>query len=956
MSTLVSPGVNVSIKNDTFYPSSGQGTVPLVVFATAQDKVVPGSTSIIAEGTKKANAGKLYPVTSQRDVLQYFGVPVFQEKNGTVLQGDELNEYGLHGLFSAMGLTNRALAIRADIDLNAIQPTGNQPRNEPLNQTVWFDAPNSTFGIFEHNGGASANEILNWDVRKPLIPDVTEVDTTGVPLPTFGKTGDYAVVPYNIQGGKVLKESTGGFNSLNRIFRRLPGTAIAWTEVQGGALTSQPMTPPAGKVEGNVWLKLDAAANGMNLSVKKYSASKHSWNTVNVIGGDTLMKVEAQAGQTLAIGSVAYVAQDGKLYNYVEKTATQVEISDFSPYINQKVKVEFIDKSSVGVQNYVTATIVDVASFISALQANTNLEAYEQAGKVTIKSQDGTRFAMHDDAEVIPSVYSTSNWAPLNYFAQQEAPSRVAAEDTLWYDNRMFGDFMINDGGRWRGLQSVGGRAVLGNANATIQYRQDQPDTKPDNSALAYGDVWVDSNDGTNFDFHLFTGEEWMKLDITDQSSTRGILFADARASDENGVSHFTHMTEVAKDALIISDYVDPDCPDPRLYPRGMIMCNMRQHGGVVRKYARKPFASIKFLDSSDPDAIKDNYTVGDSSLYPDAGEKLATVDGSAHARWITESGLATNGAGLFGREAQRKVIVESMAKALVASEDLRAETVEFNIMTAPGYVELLDELITLNTDRRETAYIITDVPSRLVPKALEINNWAKNINNAPSNGSLGRTSRYDYAAQYMGWGLGTNADGKEVCIPGASIALRTYLYSDSVSYVWFPPAGTERGIVTNAASIGYINGEDEYEPVIYNIGHRDTMYMNNINPIAMRPNRGLLVFGDKSLAPETTALDRVNVGRLVVYIRTEVEKISERFLFKLNTPRVQEEFAGALTAFLANIVQLEGLEDFVVVCDSSNNTAVRRQRNELWADIAIVPTKSINFIYVPIRIQNSSK
>ncbi|HAO2061760.1 phage tail sheath C-terminal domain-containing protein, partial [Escherichia coli] len=172
---------------------------------------------------------------------------------------------------------------------------------------------------------------------------------------------------------------------------------------------------------------------------------------------------------------------------------------------------------------------------------------------------------------------------------------------------------------------------------------------------------------------------------------------------------------------------------------------------------------------------------------------------------------------------------------------------------------------------------------------------------------------------------------------------------------VWYPPAGTTRGVVTNAASTGFINSEGEYQPVVYNQGQRDVMYTNNINPIAMRPNRGLLVYGDKTLsANQTSALSRVNVARLVVYIRRQLEIISEPFLFRLNTPSTRQEFSGVVNSFLAEIVQQQGLYNFAVVCDESNNTAERIDRNELWMDIAIQPTKSINFIYVPIRIEKT--
>jgi hypothetical protein len=342
--------------------------------------------------------------------------------------------------------------------------------------------------------------------------------------------------------------------------------------------------------------------------------------------------------------------------------------------------------------------------------------------------------------------------------------------------------------------------------------------------------------------------------------------------------------------------------------------------------------------------------------LAVDMGNTEGVVKVMKNGVWTVSSGVAIDGSGLFGREAQRAIIVRAMAAAIVANDDIRSETVEYNLMCAPGYVELLDELVTLNVDRRETAFIVTDVPARLKPTGTDITRWATNADNAPSNGSVGRITKYAYAAQYMGWGLGTNVDGSEITIPGSAIAMRTYAYSDAVSYVWFPPAGTARGVVSNAASIGYINDENEYQPVVYNPGQRDAMYINQINPIAMRPNRGLIVYGDKTLSPngDNTALGSVNVARLVVYIRRQIEILAEPFLFGLNTPSTRQAFSAVVTNFLAEIARLDGLYDFLVVCDESNNTTERINRKEMWMDIAIVPTRSINYIYVPMRIQNS--
>ena len=113
-------------------------------------------------------------------------------------------------------------------------------------------------------------------------------------------------------------------------------------------------------------------------------------------------------------------------------------------------------------------------------------------------------------------------------------------------------------------------------------------------------------------------------------------------------------------------------------------------------------------------------------------------------------------------------------------------------------------------------------------------------------------------------------------------------------------------------------------------------------------------MFGQKTLNANTSALDRVNVARLVVYIRERLDDIVKPFLFEPNDAAVRSDAKAIVDRFLANLVTQRGLFDFVTVCDTSNNTAERIDRNELHIDIAIQPVKSIEFIYIPIRVQNT--
>jgi phage tail sheath protein FI len=202
---------------------------------------------------------------------------------------------------------------------------------------------------------------------------------------------------------------------------------------------------------------------------------------------------------------------------------------------------------------------------------------------------------------------------------------------------------------------------------------------------------------------------------------------------------------------------------------------------------------------------------------------------------------------------------------------------------------------------------------------------------------------------------MSTNLDGTNIVVPSSSIALRTLAYNDQVAFPWFAPAGFQRGIVSNATSTGYLDrATGEFKAVALNEGQRDSLYSNKVNPIANFPGRGINVFGQKTLSPTSSALDRVNVARLVVYIRERLDDLVKPFLFEPNDASTRADAKAIVDRFLANLVTQRGLFDFVTVCDTTNNTAERIDRNELHIDIAIQPIKAIEFIYIPIRVQNT--
>ena len=133
-------------------------------------------------------------------------------------------------------------------------------------------------------------------------------------------------------------------------------------------------------------------------------------------------------------------------------------------------------------------------------------------------------------------------------------------------------------------------------------------------------------------------------------------------------------------------------------------------------------------------------------------------------------------------------------------------------------------------------------------------------------------------------------------------------------------------------------------------------MYSVNINPISFVTGSGLVCFGQKTRQLTASALDRVNVARLVAFVRLNLDKIARPFIFEPNDSLTRNEIKQAVESFMLELTAQRALTDFAVVCDETNNTAARIDRNELYVDIAIEPTKAVEFIFIPVRLKNTGE
>ena len=324
----------------------------------------------------------------------------------------------------------------------------------------------------------------------------------------------------------------------------------------------------------------------------------------------------------------------------------------------------------------------------------------------------------------------------------------------------------------------------------------------------------------------------------------------------------------------------------------------------------------------------------------------VATADDFKLTReFLNQTSLGANDA------ARRVAIVTALQAAIAGNTEIRSENFDYNLILCPGFSECVDEMLALVADIQDEALVIADTPCDKTPDGITnpSSGWAASSNRR----------RSVHVAYYYPWTLSTNLDGKNVVAAASGTACRTYAYNDNVAYLWFAPAGVRRGVITGVANLGYVSGTlgapTTFVEANLNQGQRDAMYQyapgGDVNPLVFFPGQGFLVWGQKTSAPAASAMDRVNVSRMVKYIKRQLRRNTLSYVFEPNDQLTRDNLKATVDSFLGDLVVKRGLYDFATVCDESNNTPDRIDRNEMYIDVAIKPVKAAEFIYVPIRI-----
>ena len=557
-----------------------------------------------------------------------------------------------------------------------------------------------------------------------------------------------------------------------------------------------------------------------------------------------------------------------------------------------------------------------------------------------------------------------SNWKRLSYTASTSSPTSEPTAGTLWYDTSIDeADILSHNGTTW-----VGYKTAYSNSDPNgPQFSATAPTTQSDGTPLVNNDLWIDTSDLENYP-KLYkyntsatlsstntanqvavttTGAAWGLVDKADQTTEDGVVFADARwhTSTEKSADGSTQAGDASSIKDLLSDgFLDPDAPDPANYPQGIMLWNTRRSGYNVKEYKNSYITTTKYPGSGSAglgNIRYSNETVG--GYYPD--------------RWVTKSSNKADGSGCFGRKAQRQVIIQQLKSEIDTNQAIREDQRGFNVIACPGYPEAIANMINLNTDKNNTAFVVGDTPLRLAGTSTAIQDWANNSNAATDNGEDGLVSASDYLGVFYPSGLTTDNGGKSIVVPPSHMMMRTLANNDNVAFPWFAPAGTRRGLVDNATSVGYIDSATgEFQTISVTESVRDSMHEVKVNPITFFSGAGIVNFGNLTKTSASSALDRINVSRLAVYLRSQLDAIAKPFIFEPNDELTRNEIKGAIESFLLELVGQRALYDFLVVCDDTNNTPTRIDRNELYVDIAIEPVKSVEFIYIPLRIKNTGE
>ena len=345
-----------------------------------------------------------------------------------------------------------------------------------------------------------------------------------------------------------------------------------------------------------------------------------------------------------------------------------------------------------------------------------------------------------------------------------------------------------------------------------------------------------------------------------------------------------------------------------------------------------------------------------DPLAYPTGAGTAVTnyVQGSTDGeggggRWIKlvpSTGQAMTG-GSNGAENTAALIGNASVDPKTGMQALDDETINIGIALVPGiYTQAVqNNLITLAENTQDFIALVS--PPYGIGTAQDAIDWT-NGRSSSTAGSRTAALNSSYAAVYFPHlKVFSVFDGKDRWLDPTIFAARQMAYTDAVADSWIAPAGFQRGRLTKPTDTELKLSQ----------GDRDALYSggNVVNPIVAFPQQGITIFGQRTTQRSPTALDRINVRRLMIYIRKIIMASTRRFVFEPNDSFTWSQIEALLNPFLDAIRKRRGITEFRVVCDETVNTPVRVDRNELWCKVLVKPTKSAEILIFEINVTNQS-
>ena len=788
-----------------------------------------------------------------------------------------------------------------------------------------------------------------------------------------------------------------------------------YTVPRWGSFDDQP------KPTGSVWNITNAVNQGANIVVKTYNAALGSFVTqanplysteaaaidgidptgggINIPVGTLWTQYDSEpedtgpafnntatfriyeryaSGRTIITGDTTTPG-----YGSSSKSFTLQASSPDSATMSSPVTVTFSGQTS---SDFCAAVSLANVPYVTAAVTSTGAIAFthSRGGVIFVEDTVGTSISLSGFNTSVTGVRAgqygglmLSNFEILTtYTASDVAPDQDPADGRNWYYSAIDQvDIMIQNNGAWVGYQTVDNDIRGFNLTTTNEtgpiISATAPTQQSDNTPLVYGDLWIDTSNLELYPvikrWQAVSGvNQWVTISNTDQTTSNGVLFADARWAPNGTTNPITGNIPTIT-SLLTSSYLDLDAPNSGLYPEGMLLWNTRRSGFNVKSFQVDYFNATDF--TVDSYSASTAYVVGNKVLY-NAGIYVCVANSTGNVptnqtywaeletnAWVTVSGNRADGSPYMGRKAVREIVVAALKSAIDTQDTLREEQQEYNLIACPQYPELITNMVALNNERSNTAFVVGDTPLRLGPDGNSLVDWATDAQGLGLDTEDGLVTSDPYLAVFYPQCQTTDLSGSQVVQPASHMMLRTIVRSDEVAFPWLAPAGVRRGIVDNAERIGYVNGQTgEFVTISTGQGVRDVLYTNKINPITFIPGVGITNYGNKTEAAAPSALDRINVARLVAFVRGRLNEIGKTFVFEPNDQITRNEITNAINGLMIDLVAKRGIYDYLVVCDLSNNTPARIDRNELYVDIAIEPVKAVEFIYIPVRIKNTGE